>query len=434
MGGAAGHMAHPFDVPTVRNGRDLIKFFDEASEYLADNESSVKIDGVNVSFKLVDGPNGKEFALDRGSLNPLDIEGITQEKLGERFGYRAKVADTLENIAKELNEKTARIGAPPITAKELLDLNPGLSPGQIVGAGQLIKLPDSIEHGMIKAGNKMLPLLNDALPSIQSELKQLGMYDDPTMFLDTEYVKGKTNVTDYDQEFLAIHGLSQFYEKISRIKSKARRPGVTRPEGVKAPSVEVPYNKSVMKRLIDKLSPIGKKQGFEVYGNVPAFLKGDAQTADFSGTLSSPFEVVRSQDESESKPLSQWLQSANHPGEQQITLKSGKKVNALSKEVYMSIIDGMPVDELVADPSQEQLAIDAAVIYHATRMLGNDVLDVLTSPMGDVRSHEGVVLRDKRFGSRPVKITGDFIVGGLDSVFKKNENLLRSYVQAILMG
>jgi hypothetical protein len=100
----------------------------------------------------------------------------------------------------------------------------------------------------------------------------------------------------------------------------------------------------------------------------------------------------------------------------------------------MSIIDGMPVDELVADPSQEQLAIDAAVIYHATRMLGNDVLDVLTSPMGDVRSQEGVVLRDKRFGSRPVKITGDFIVGGLDSVFKKNENLLRSYVQAILMG
>ena len=29
MGGAAGHMAHPFDLPTVRNGKDLIKFFDE---------------------------------------------------------------------------------------------------------------------------------------------------------------------------------------------------------------------------------------------------------------------------------------------------------------------------------------------------------------------------------------------------------------------
>ena len=85
MGGAAGHMAHPFDLPTVRNGKDLIKFFDDASEYLANNESSVKIDGVNVSFKLVDGPNGKEFAMDRGSLSPLDIGGITRAKLGQRF-------------------------------------------------------------------------------------------------------------------------------------------------------------------------------------------------------------------------------------------------------------------------------------------------------------------------------------------------------------
>jgi hypothetical protein len=432
MGGAAGHMAHPFDLPTVRNGKDLIKFFDEASEYLSENESSVKIDGVNVSFKLVDGPNGKEFAMDRGSLNPLDIEGITQAKLGARFGYRTKVTDTLENIAKALSEKTARVGSAPITVKELLDLNPELSSGKIVPAGQLIKVPDSIEHGMIKSGNKMLPLLNNALPSIQSELKQLGMYDDPTMFLNTEYVAGKTNVTDYDQKFLAIHGLSQFYEKISRIKSKAQRPGAARPAGVKAPSTEVAYDKAVMKRLIDKLGDAAKKLGFEVYGDVPASLKGDAQTADFSGTLSSPFEVVRSEGEAKTKPLSQWLQAANHPGVEKITLGSGKKVNALSKEVYMSIIDGMPVDELVPDPAQQQTAIDAAVIYHATRMLGNDVLDVLTSPMGDVRAHEGVVLRDKRFGSRPVKITGDFIVGGLESVFQKNESLLRTYVKAVL--
>jgi hypothetical protein len=375
MGGAAGHMAHPFDLPAVRNGKDLIKFFDEASQYLADNESSVKIDGVNVSFKLVDGPNGKEFAMDRGSLNPLDIDGITRAKLGDRF-------------------------------KE--------------------------GHGMIAAGNEMLGLLNAALPDIQSELEELGMYDDPTMFLNTEYVSGKTNVTDYDQKFLAIHGLNQFYEKISRIKSKARRPGAARPEGVKAPSAEVAYDKAVMKRLIDKLGAAAKKQGFEVYGDVPASLKGDAQTADFSGTLSSPFEVVRSEGEAETKPLSQWLQVANHPGVEKITLGSGKKVNALSKEVYMSIIDGMPVDELVPDPAQHQTAIDAAVIYHATRMLGNDILDVLTSPMGDVRAHEGVVLRDKRFGSRPVKITGDFIVGGLESAFQKNESLLRNYVKAIL--
>ena len=30
MGGAAGHMAHPFDCREVRNGRDLINFYVKA--------------------------------------------------------------------------------------------------------------------------------------------------------------------------------------------------------------------------------------------------------------------------------------------------------------------------------------------------------------------------------------------------------------------
>ena len=30
MGGAAGHMAHPFDCREVRNGRDLINFYIKA--------------------------------------------------------------------------------------------------------------------------------------------------------------------------------------------------------------------------------------------------------------------------------------------------------------------------------------------------------------------------------------------------------------------
>ena len=73
MGGAAGHMAHPFDLPEVNTGNDLINFFKEAAEYLTINPASVKIDGVNVSFKLIDGPHGKEFAVDRGSTKPIDI-------------------------------------------------------------------------------------------------------------------------------------------------------------------------------------------------------------------------------------------------------------------------------------------------------------------------------------------------------------------------
>jgi hypothetical protein len=39
--------------------------------------------------------------------------------------------------------------------------------------------------------------------------------------------------------------------------------------------------------------------------------------------------------------------------------------------------------------------------------------------MGKGSEHEGIVLRDKRLGPKPVKITGDFIVKGLESVFRK---------------
>ena len=31
MGGAAGHMDHPFDLARVRTGKDLIKFFEDAA-------------------------------------------------------------------------------------------------------------------------------------------------------------------------------------------------------------------------------------------------------------------------------------------------------------------------------------------------------------------------------------------------------------------
>ena len=85
MGGAAGHMDHPFDVPSIRTGEDLKNFFLDAAEYLTKKPASVKIDGVNVSFKLIDRDGHKEFAADRGSLKPIDIEGITIDRVGERY-------------------------------------------------------------------------------------------------------------------------------------------------------------------------------------------------------------------------------------------------------------------------------------------------------------------------------------------------------------
>jgi hypothetical protein len=84
----------------------------------------------------------------------------------------------------------------------------------------------------------------------------------------------------------------------------------------------------------------------------------------------------------------------------------------------MNILQGdIPIVDLIEDQDAEA-AIYGAVLMHATRVLGNDVLRSLTSPMGDVLNHEGIVMRDdKLFGSNPVKITGDFIVGNLGGGF-----------------
>ena len=123
-GGAAGHMAHPFDLPNVKTGKDLIKSFEQAADSLKKTPGSVKIDGVNASIRLINLDGKRVFAMDRGSKKALDLRGVTKADLEDRFG-----------------------------------------------AG----------HGMIKSGGDVLDIFNAALPSIQEELKALGLIDDPNI-------------------------------------------------------------------------------------------------------------------------------------------------------------------------------------------------------------------------------------------------------------
>ncbi len=358
MGGAAGHMAHPFDLGWVNTGSDLVDFFEKAKTYVEKKGAgAVKIDGVNVSFKLVGDDENKQFAVDRGSLKPIDIEGITMSRVDDRF-------------------------------------------------------PEG--HGMRPAIRTLLTILNKALPQIKPELKELGMWDDPSLFLNTEYVEGTTNVTKYDENFLAIHGLSQFYHKIHS-RTGVERPGLERPEGVKAPSVEVPYNPQVMEQLVEKLNIVAKDYGFQVYGSVPTEKMADI---DFSDTLAQLFSVKVSEDREITKSLGEWLAEATNPRYKTVKLKDGNKTHALHKQLYLNILNGdTPIVDLIEDNDAEA-AIYGAVLMHATRMLGNNILHALTSPMGDVMEHEGIVMRDEKlFGSNPVKITGDFIVSNLGGGF-----------------
>ena len=366
MGGAAGHMNHPFDLGWVNTGNDLGDFFDRAKTFVEKKGAgAVKIDGVNVSFKVVGDEEAKQFAVDRGSLKQIDIDGITMDRVDDRF-------------------------------------------------------PEG--HGMRPAIRTLLTILNTALPTIKSELQELGMWDNPSMFLNTEYVAGTTNVTQYDENFLAIHGLNQFYHKVHS-RNGQERPGAERPEGVKAPSVEVPFDPGIMEKLISKLNPVANEFGFQVYGSVPTERLQDSDI-DFESTLNEPVTIRVSDDREITKSLREWLSEASNPRYKTVKLKNGKKTPPLHKELYKASLTGsVPIVELIED-SDAEAAIYGAIMMHATRMLGNDVLRGLTSPMGDVMSHEGVVLRDEKlFGPQPVKITGEFILGGMGSAFQADTSL-----------
>tara|TARA_R100000008_G_scaffold68936_1_gene46244 strand:+ start:702 stop:1484 length:783 start_codon:yes stop_codon:yes gene_type:complete len=224
--GTPGHMAHPFDVDRVRTGQDLIEYINDIVLRLQNQEiaGSVKWDGINTSFKLITNDEGeKEFRMDRGTNHIDSVVGLDAEAALAKWGP---------------------------------------------------------EHGMAGAVAKLLRIFNATIPQIEPELKKLGMWDDPTKYFNTEYIEGTSNVQEYDQNILAIHGINQFYEKKAQPHAIRKgismdRPGLERPidpatkKPVKAGGIEIPFDKKALGSLIEKVQPVAAKEGFEVYGDVP---------------------------------------------------------------------------------------------------------------------------------------------------------------------
>lgn len=352
-GGAAGHMAHPFDLPNVNTGKDLIKSFEQAADSLKKAPGSVKIDGVNASIRLINNAGKRQFAMDRGSKKELDLRGVTKADLEARFG-----------------------------------------------AG----------HGMIKAGGDVLDIFNDAIPSIQEELEALGMWDNPNVMFNMEYVSGKSNVQDYGKNFLAIHGLLEVETKeVEGARGKTL---------IKRVTSEKNFAQSDMDELLKKLEPFAKKKGFEIYGSVPTTFTKDP---DFKSVLGINYTIDFAEGD-QTKSLVQWLNDVTSiPKTDRLKMNVNgavKDVGALSKQVYFAVFGGENVDDLFDSEQDVQKAIQGATTYLATEKLGDAILDVLDSPMGSVNDHEGVVIRDSKISSRPFKITGKFITGGVSSQFQ----------------
>jgi len=369
--GTSGHMQHPFDIPNVKTGQDLISYFEKIVDHLEVNPGSVKFDGINVSFKLVDDPTtatGKDFRMDRGSSEPSSVMGMS-------------AADAYK------------------------------------------KWPEG--HGMPPAIDELLKIFNEALPQIKPELKALGMWDDPTKYFNTEYMKkGRTNVIEYGEKILALHGVNQFYEKKAqpwRIKKGVGmdRPGLERPidpetgKPTKHGSTEVSYDPAALQSIIEKVQPIAEQYEVSLVGDVPTEISSEV---DFSAVLNEPFTVQMTETESETHSLGEWLSTANNPFNAKVKKRDGKEAWAISKEIYFAVLNGVPLMELLETPEDVKTAINGALFNQGTHDLGMAVKRASTSTKGSLEGHEGIVIRG--LDDRPVKVTGDFIVKGAGGAIK----------------
>jgi hypothetical protein len=256
---------------------------------------------------------------------------------------------------------------------------------------------------MIEIGGAVLDMFNEALPSIKGDLEKLGAWDNPNILFNMEYVSGKTNVQDYGSNFIAIHGLNQI--ELDRTETGNRE------------SKEISYDKSAFQSLLDNLAPTAKEKGFEMYGSVPTEMTKDP---DFSSALSQNYTIISNEGE-KSQTLDAWLNELNNIPEKDFIFmnvdNSKKKIGAVSKLVYTTLLKGGNIDELFENEEDKKKAIEGFTTYLATEKLGDEVLKVLDSPMGSVDNHEGVVIRDENIANVPFKITGKFILGGMTSDF-----------------
>ena len=389
--GTPGHMAHPFDVEDIETGEDLVDYINNAVSQLAagDIAGSVKWDGINTSFKLVTDQDGKkDFRMDRGTNHIDSVVGLT-------------AADAYK------------------------------------------KWPSG--HGMPPAIEKLLTIFNKALPSIESELKKLGMWDDPTKYFNTEYIEGTSNVQDYGANILAIHGINQFYEKRAqphaiRKGTSMDRPGATRPldsdgKPIKTGGIEIPYSHTALENLIRKVQPYAEQYGFQIFGDVPVEFDEEVEL-DLENVLEIPIEIQIEPGNVKRASLREWLHMVKHPKDKRVTRSDGKSVGALSKDIYMAVLrsateEGVALSEYLQDSNDINDAINGGIFYHATRLLGQAVKEALTSQAGTLGRHEGVVLRGLE--DFLVKFTGDFIVQGLESTHGNHvsENLSKDFTVVI---
>lgn len=318
-GGAAGVMQHPFHI--ANNGKELVNVFRKSIKSISDGLASLKIDGINVSLRIVN----DKFVMDRGSKKDLDVKGIRPEDLKNRFP-----------------------------------------------AG----------HGLIKIGKEVIEMFDSVFSTIKPELKKLGLLDKPDLMLNVEYVDGKTNVIDMKGKSITIHGVLKI---------------VVNEETGSRKTIEIDHDSDALLELIEKIKPkFLKKYGYNVVTNVPVY-SWERSSPKLNDALTEIYTI-----NGETKTLWQWVSAIENI-----------KLPLITREKFSEYIFSL------SDVPEKD--INDVIIYITTIKLGDEILSKLSSDLGSVAKHEGIVIRDKSISEKPFKITGSFILKGIYSKFNKKE-------------
>ena len=164
----------------------------------------MKLDGSNNAIKVVrQGSDSVEFAVDRASQSPLDINGVTLDKVKQRFTKVMKSGEV------KFNAGLARSSAGLIT---MLDKTYRSNPKKV--------------HTLLE---------NLGLIGADGE-------PDPTKFINIEYIErksddiepetgmGRANAIYYSFDSITFLNISQYYEVVRRgavVRPGAERPTVT---------------------------------------------------------------------------------------------------------------------------------------------------------------------------------------------------------------
>tara|TARA_Y100001938_G_scaffold151170_1_gene246825 strand:+ start:3063 stop:5738 length:2676 start_codon:yes stop_codon:yes gene_type:complete len=438
--GPVGHMWHPFDLDSVQTGKDLLSVFqNEVVEYINSYTPSIKIDGINGPIRLITNEEGeREFAIDRLSTSPLDIRGVTADRLRERFEKAVLQAlDTDEEITIPLHKLVAMgVDLSALKVGTILTITHRKKNKKVA-----VKRITS-GHGFVNDGGVALRALNGALNAAPADmeivLKELGMWDNPSICLNNDIVhesskgSGQVNAVKYDEDFIAFHGLNEIFVPEGKKARKTKEIKLTDAQKVAL---------SELVEIINQHNPVEGFRALSPFDTVA--LKGEVDI-DYSPALEEAIEIKMDDQNAVAKSIGQWLADPKivKPSyDEKYTFADGKKRSYFSKANYVSLIPDQgetqySVRELLSPEAHPQITEDdyykfasAAIFYHATRLLGRQVLLTLVnkSEVGNqaLTSHEGVVMRSANiFGiDKPIKITGDFIrdgmAGGISQVMVK---------------